>query len=210
MKKFLATFALAMVLLSGTALAADAKSLLNSAPLTPTLTGFEPCDKIVRKTLEEITNDKMTTYDKIKACYDWLIENCSYGLNGAMMQHATAENIRTSIGPIRACGMLEGHVGVCNDYSSAFAALARAIGLNCYTVSGLTARAAGGMSGHMWTVIKIDGTEYIFDPQIDDNIAKGGAIGYYRFCVTYEETPESYDDYEVNSYFKPFSGGDNT
>lgn len=207
MKKFLVTFALAMLLLSSSVFASDAKTLLNSAPLNPKLTGFSPCDEIVQEVLSEIITDEMTTYEKVKTCYDWLIENCSYG--GGIMHIYDIAQWREHQGAMRAQEMLKNRVGVCNDYSCAFAALTRAIGLNCYTVSGLTAKASGGMTGHMWTVIKINGTEYVFDPQIDDNIAKGGAIGYYRFCVTYEETPDSYGNYRPDNNFKPFDGGDN-
>ena len=205
MKKFFVVLILTLILFSSSAFAADAKTLLNSAPLNPTLTGFEPCDKIVKETLSKITNEEMTTYDKVKACYDWLIINCSYGINEEWTNYVTLKNFENYMGPIDATGMLKGHTGVCDDYSCAFAALVRAIGLNCYTISGGTARADGkGMTGHTWTVIKINGTEYIFDPQIDDNIAKGGVIGYYRFCKTYEEMPGSYANYRINKAFLPF------
>ena len=32
----------------------------------------------------------------------------------------------------------------------------------------------------------------MFDPQVEDNIAAGGAIRYLRFCKTYEEVPDKY------------------
>ena len=61
------------------------------------------------------------------------------------------------------------------------------------------------MTGHIWTFINISGTEYVFDPQIDDNIAKGGLVYYYRFCKTYDEVPDSYANYEIyKKYFAPF------
>ena len=138
----------------------------------------------------------MSTYEKVKTCYDYLVNTCSYGDNVTRLQFPEDN------GTARAYGMLTGHVGACDDYSCAFAALTRAIGLNCYTVYGLTARASGGMTGHIWCVIAIDGVEYVFDPQIDDNI---GANVYYRFCMTYDETPGSYENGEVRwGYFEPF------
>ena len=47
------TFILFMLILlcASSAFAADARSLINSASLTPTVTGFAPCDKIVNETL---------------------------------------------------------------------------------------------------------------------------------------------------------------
>ncbi len=195
MKKFFAMCAAVFFLLTSHVNAANAEYLLNNAELRPTLTGIKSCDAAVQQTLAKITNDGMSTYEKVKACYDWLIQNCSYGLNRSEFK---APDFKSELwqkdgNAFRAYGMLTGHVGVCTDYSCAFAALTRAIGLNCYMVRGLTARASGGMTGHDWCVMKINGVEYVFDPQIDDNIAKGGSIGYYRFCVTYDETPGSYE-----------------
>ena len=196
MKKFLITCAAIMILLTNSAKATDAEFLLNNAELYPTLTGADYCDEIVQETLAQITGDYMSTYDKVLACYNYLVDTCTYGDNVLRLDFPEAN------GTARAYGMLVGHVGACDDYSCAFAALTRAVGLNCYTVYGQTARADGGYTGHIWCVIAIDGVEYVFDPQIDDNI---GADVYYRFCVTYDETPDSYRDAEAyTDYFAPF------
>jgi len=190
---------------SGKTHASDAEYLLNSAELIPTYTGFEPCDTMIDYTLQYVVDDSMTTYEKVKACYDYLIDYSSYGSNEE--RHKYLSYVPSNlVGAGRAAGMLEGHIGACDDYSCAFAALVRAIGLNCYTVYGQTSRASGGMTGHIWTVINLDGTEYVFDPQIDDNISKGGPTYYYRFCKTYGEVagcyiPASYDKY---GYFHSF------
>lgn len=195
MRKFFVTFAAVLILLTGSAKASDPVSLLNNAPLQPTATGADYCDKIVKLTLTHITNDKMTTYEKVKACYDYLVSTCRYGDNVLRLNFPEAN------ATARAYGMLSGHIGACDDYSCAFAALTRAIGLNCYTVYGQTARASGGYTGHIWCAMKINGVEYVFDPQIDDNI---GANVYYRFCVTYNETPGSYYPSEIgHGYFYP-------
>ena len=185
--------------------ATDAEYVLNSAYLTPTYSGFEPCDKMVNYTLFYIVNDSMSTYEKVKACYDYLIDYSSYGDNVERLKYLDYVPSYW-VGAGRATGMLEGHIGACDDYSCAFAALVRAIGLNSYTVYGQTATASGGMTGHIWTVIDVDGVEYVFDPQIDDNISKGGPTYYYRFCKTYDEVgdcyiPASYDKY---GYFQSF------
>ena len=196
MKKFFATLALTLCLLTSSAQATDAEYLLNNAELYPTFTGDPYCDEAVARTLAAITYDGMSTYEKVLACYNYLVDTCSYGDNVLRLDFPEDN------GTARAYGILTGHVGACDDYSCAFAALTRAIGLNCYTVYGLTARASGGMTGHIWCVIAIDGVEYVFDPQIDDNI---GAGSYYRFCVTYDETPGSYENSEVRwGYFEPF------
>ena len=196
MKKFFLTCAALMILFTGSAKAMDNEYLLNNAELYPTWTGEDYCDEVVWQTLNQITYDGMSTCDKVRACYDYLVDTCTYGDNVLRLDFPEDN------GTARAYGMLVGHVGACDDYSCAFAALTRAIGLNCYTVYGQTARADGGYTGHIWCVVAIDGVEYVFDPQIDDNI---GADVYYRFCVTYDETPGSYYDSEVRwGYFEPF------
>ena len=195
MKKIFITCAAVLILMTGSARAADAEYILNNAELYPTSTGADYCDEIVQETLAQITGEYMSTYDKVLACYNYLVDTCSYGDNVLRLDFPEAN------GTARAYGMLAGHVGACDDYSCAFAALTRAIGLNCYTVYGQTARADGGYTGHIWCVIAIDGVEYVFDPQIDDNI---GGSSYYRFCVTYDETPGSYYPSETGwGYFYP-------
>ena len=199
-----------MLIVSSHVYAADAEYLLNHAELTPTTTGIQQCDQIVSSTLAQITNGQMTTYDKVKACYDYLIATCSYGHNQLSYNIPNGDftNLTKLEGPMRAFGMLRNHVGVCDDYTCAFTALVRAIGLNCYTIGGLTAKANGGMTGHAWCVINVGGTEYVFDPQIDDNIAKGGPVGYYRFCKTYDEIPGAYDAGRKTFYFRPLFEGE--
>ena len=199
MKKFLLTVVLMISMIGSTAHAFYERDLINGAPLTPTYTTFEPCNEIVRNTLARIVKPDMDTYDKVKVCYDYLIESCYYGDNRTMNQYPADT---PDEGAILAYCMLSEHVGACDHYSCAFAALVRAIGLNCYTIYGQTARADGGMTGHIWTVINIDGIEYVFDPQIDDNIAGGGATGYHRFCVTYNEVPGCYANFYNNHYFR--------
>ena len=167
-------------------------TLLNSVKLSPRSTDFEPLDELVESTLNKITKDDMTTYEKVKACYDFLINECSYGSNEALYDYIEYYFFGYA-NEVCAYGMLKGHVGVCDDYAAAFAALTTAIGLDCSIVTGTTSKAGGGYTAHAWCVITIDGTEYVFDPQVEDNIAKGGAIQYLRFCKKYEEVPGKYN-----------------
>lgn len=61
--------------------AANAKEVLNQATLTPTITNYKPLDKLVKKVLKKSIKDKMSTYEKVLACYDYLINNMSYSSN---------------------------------------------------------------------------------------------------------------------------------
>ena len=200
MKKFLLTLIMSLMFFINSAMAADAVNVLNSAQLTPTLTGYEPCDRQVLYTLSQITTPEMSTYAKVQACYDWLIVNCRYGY----LDEFTEPSFPQEEGATRAMDMLLYKIGACDDYSCAFSAMMRAIGLNCYTVYGQTSRADGGYTGHIWCVIKVDGVEYVFDPQVEDNIASGGDVYYYRFCKTYDEVYENYIPQRIErNYFVP-------
>lgn len=126
-----------------------------------------------------------TPYEKLQACYDWLIMNCSYAsadagsVGGSMMERLAYTIFKT-------------HTGVCNDYSSAFVVMARILGYDARLESGQTHKASGGYTGHMWCVINVHGVDYIFDPQVEDNMSAGGKINYLRFCKTYDEVPDKY------------------
>ena len=134
-----------------------------------TLMGDEDLNKYTNYILSVITTPEMTTYQRVKACYDWLIEHYEHG------------------GVDECYGYMD-----CYGYTDAFVYLTRAIGLDSYFVHGDTCKATGGFTNHAWAVIIIDGVEYVFDPDVEDKIAKGGKIGYYRFGKTYAEVPDKY------------------
>ncbi len=174
-----------------TSISSSVQNVLNKAKLNPKRSDFEPLNKEIDAVFAEVIANDMTTYEKVKACYDYLIDYCSYGNNAAASDYSDFY-FSGYYNEVSAYGMLKGKVGVCDDYSVAFAMLMEALGLNCYTVSGQTAKAGGGYTGHIWCEMNIDGTIYVFDPQVEDNIAKGGDVYYYRFCKKYEEVPTKY------------------
>ena len=57
--------------------AADADWVLNNAVLIPTYTNNAKCDNEVKYILSQITTDDMSTSQKVKCCYDWIINNCN-------------------------------------------------------------------------------------------------------------------------------------
>lgn len=151
------------------------RRLLNSVTLRPYVSNHAELDAAINALFDELFEPGMDTYDKVKACYDWLIENTTYQrphhLNGDDWQCAYQT--------------ITDGIGTCNCYSKAFAAMMRYIGLECYVVEGTTSANAGGFTGHEWTTVKIDGEFYIFDPQVEDAIAgrNGGTVNYVRFCL---------------------------
>lgn len=163
------------------------KGAVNEVTLSPVRSGSKELNDLIDQIFAQILTEKMTNYDKVKACYDWLITNTEYGLNPEMPSIEV-----TTWEEYEAYDVLSSHYGVCDHYAAAFAKMMQALGLNCRVEGGLTHRADGGYTPHAWNILTINGTEYVFDAQIDDNIAKDGAIGYYRFGKTYAEVPDKY------------------
>ncbi|MGN1090689.1 MAG: transglutaminase domain-containing protein [Huintestinicola sp.] len=138
-------------------------------------------DKLIKKKLAEITKGKDTNYDKVKAVYDWIIKNTSYDYGG--------------YGNYLSCDcLINDKIGTCADYSFVFMAMMRYLGYDAKMVSGQTHTSNGGFTGHEWVEVTIGGTVYVFDPQVEDNIAgrNKGKIQYLRFCKTYKEVDGKY------------------
>ena len=159
------------------------ESILNSAKLNPTKTGYPTLDNYATSVLKSVTNDSMSTYEKVKAVYDWVINNMSYQL-GFVIGEEIDSLINTygfyerdAVEVFLATNGFGTHRGSCDNYSAMFMVLTRRIGLDSYVIS---ARNKDG-SGHTTVNIKINGKWYNFDPQREDNSLKNGKIMYYAF-----------------------------
>jgi transglutaminase-like putative cysteine protease len=171
------------------------RGIINSAALTPTGTGFANVDAKINSIFNRIFTPGMDTYDKVKACYDYLIKNTSYQRNGGYPTAGYGNlSDQTSKNYIAWAAMstLDTGKGACNGYSAAFIAMVRMIGLKAGYASGETYSNSKGWMGHHWAEVYIGGETYIFDPQVEDNIANGGKISYTRFCKTYAERAKQY------------------
>ena len=163
---------------------------LANVTLTPEYDWPEPLRSVAEQVLTQVGGS--TPYEQLRGCYDWLIQNCSYG-RGKDIPMGPLQELGPSGWLAReAYSILVGREGVCFGYSAAFVVLARMIGFDAVMQHGQTHKATGGYTGHAWCVINIHGVDYVFDPQVEDNIAKGGTIQYLRFCKTYEEVPDKY------------------
>ena len=147
----------------------------------------------------------MTTYQKVKACYDYLINNASYGggsFSVPMRYTAFQDNLTVACAKY----ILTSKQGVCDDYSSAFMCMTRRIGLQSYTCPCQAPNQSGGVSGHMVAFISVGGVNYIFDPQIEDYSAKGGKIPYRNFCKTFEAMAKTYTQADPAAAKAAFGG----
>lgn len=165
----------------------DVQQLLNGAVLQPKQTQFGILNSLITDFMVENFTGDMDTYTKVKVAYDYFIDNMTYQtateLNMTMFSSEEAGVIWQCYPERYVVPLLLDHKGVCNHYSSAYAAILQAIGLDVQVVSGKTKSSAGGYSSHVWVTVRIDGVDYLFDPQVDQRIAQrnGNVPQYYRF-----------------------------
>ena len=171
---------------------------LNSVSLSPQQSSYAPLNSLVQQVLSQITSSNMSTYQKVMACYDYLVNNCRYGDAPSSYFNPGDEANERLYAEKSAYAILHGKVGICINYSAAFVAMTRAIGLKSYLRTGQTTAYAGGYTAHVWCEIELGGTMYIFDPELDDEMmTRGDTYEYTRFCRTYDQmtyhyVPEGY------------------
>ena len=181
------------------------ESILNSAKLNPIKTGYSSLDNKVSSVINSVTNSSMSTYEKVKAVYDWVINNMSYQIGFIVGEEIDAlinnygfyEMDATQI--FLAMNGFATKKGSCDNYSAMFMILTRRIGLDSYVVG---ARNNDG-SGHTTVNIKINGKYYNFDTQMDDKSAKNGKIMYYGFGKSDSEV-KTYTYIDRNGYISSF------
>ena len=175
------------------------QAILNGVQLAPAAASqSEELEQLVEEILEEIIEDEMSTYEKVKACYDYVSSTVSYGSHmrhlGAAVGDTTAGAIYSSYGELEGFGAvaLSAKTGLCNAYASAFLLLLRPLGLSGSLVSGQTRSGGGGYAYHEWAEIDIGDEIYLFDPQLEQDLTAAGLPAYTVFCRTYEQVPGRY------------------
>ena len=176
------------------------KELINAQPLRPQATGIPELDSKVQEIFAEIFKPNYTTYDKVKAIYDYEVKNFTYG--GGLISIWDAFSLAGEkvfkqreelLIAYNAYSVLTTNVGVCDDYAAAFMVMTRAIGLESYVVSGTI-----NGKGHAWNNMRVSGKLYFFDAQAESASAAGGSIGYYCFGKSDKDVSSSYVYYDRN------------
>lgn len=179
----------------------DVKAVLNGAELEPQSLQSEELGELVEETMDELCGEEMDTYDKVKVCYDYLVENMSYGNQMRYLNvkagDATCADIYYDCGEVEgfAAVALTSKIGYCNGYSSALIVMLRTLGIDAWLVEGETGSANGGYAYHKWTEADIGGVTYLFDPQLEQDLTAAGLPAYSVFCKTYDEVGDRYIKY---------------
>lgn len=121
-------------------------------------TGDNELDLNLNALVDQLTTPSMTRDQKLRALYNYCRDNFSY------LKRPLVEAGRTGWEPEYAASFLSLKKGNCYSFSALFSLLAREIGQPAYTVVGGLGKNA---SPHGWVEIKLDGTVYMFDPQLE-------------------------------------------
>lgn len=118
--------------------------------------------------VSEQLDDSMTEGEQIEALYEYIVENVSYDFRYYSDWEAMPYESTVAIGALR------DHLAICGGYAQAFQTLLDLIGVENYTVSGVSQG-----EYHMWNYVVVDGVGYYCDPTSD----RGGMRNHYMLTV---------------------------
>ncbi|MDO4458619.1 MAG: transglutaminase domain-containing protein [Clostridia bacterium] len=156
--------------------------LLNSVTLTPRATGDPELDALVKKIIDSVTTGSMTKAEKLKACYDYLINNFTFGFPDTYYGKYTVYHKNSLDSKIYRNGKdsLFRNKGTCYGFSCAFTILARRLGFKAVIQEGgIVYTDSLEYQQHYWVNIKLGSKWYLFDPQVEQcckNSAWDGGI----------------------------------
>lgn len=174
------------------------KQLLNAEKLKPQKTNHKELDALVGKIFKKIHKPNMTTEQKVRACYDYLVKNMTYGNGFVDPYRGTYYTFYDERMANNAYQILKTKTGVCDHYSAAFMVMCRRIGLEAYEIDGEVESKSGGYTGHAWAYIVLNGEKYVFDPQVQ---SRNKQAPYYFYGKTYAQMGDMY--YIGGSYYNP-------
>ena len=151
----------------------DGKLVLQEGQPLPTESS--PLQTLVAETLAGIVTPEMTQEQKLRACYDYMIEHCSYKRSYEKPAGDWTGTYATDI--------LTTGKGNCYRFASGFAYLAKGLGYESRVATGQIKSKKGGVTPHGWTEIKIGDVWYLFDADMQDSNGRD----YYM--KTYEAYP---------------------
>ncbi len=190
----------------------EVRQLVNGIELHPQRTGYPEMDKLLEDLVKPY--EGKDNYTKIGAMYDWVVTNIEYSWEGYSQDRAPAYDKFTLKYDLayetglpkafpdeiinRSYHTLTAKKGVCYDFSALFAVIARYIGVESYVHTG-EIRIGTWRGHHGWTVLKINGTNYIFDTQQDNRKLGRGENWHSHFGIPPASAGRFTPETEVNA-----------
>lgn len=155
---------------SGTITATDGGYLYNvniAASYYTTAEQEQAVTAAVAGALTSMNIASLSSYDKVKAIYDYVCKSCNYDSSPL-----TDDYTRFS-----AYGAIGKGSAVCQGYTSLFYRMCREAGIGCKVITG---------ANHSWNIVQIDGVYYCVDATWDDNYYNAGlAYTYFLKCASH-------------------------
>ena len=135
---------------------------------------------VVEGILASIITPEMTEEEKLRACYDYMVNTHTYKRT---YETPTADWTGTFGWEILTSGQ-----GNCFRFASAYASLLRGLGYDARVATGKIGSSRGGLAPHGWTEVLIGDTWYIFDTEMQ-YATKGRKDYYFKTYATYPSKP---------------------
>ena len=147
-------------------------------------TGDAALDERLNALVEQYAAPSMARDEQLRAVYNYCRDNFSY------LKRPLVSAGQTGWEPEYAAAFLAMGKGNCYSFSALFCLLARELGQPAYTVVGGLGKNA---SPHGWVEIRLDGTVYSFDPQLEWRYVHDyGRKSHNLFKVFPQNTGHSY------------------
>ena len=179
---------------NGYALVSGSWNTLSFGPDGKYTCGNEQIDAYINNVVTSVTNSSMTQEEKLKACFGYVFDNMVYLGNNNHVPRGADPSTWTESYMLRYINM--GNRGNCYCFSSFMYYLARRLGYAANAISGAIDKTND--YDHGWMDIEIDGTLYIFDPELGRKWYEkdSGKYPRYRFFkMTYDSAPFLYVRY---------------
>ena len=134
------------------------------------------------------TDRHSSAAQKMYTCYSYLWRNYSYQRFYGI---PTAKDL-----PGYETDMLSYGSGNCFRFATTFAYLAKVLGYQSRVAVGNISAAAGGMTPHGWTEIKVDGYWYMCDPDMQKEIPSVNC--YMKTAATYRYRHNCFHRYTIS------------
>jgi hypothetical protein len=136
------------------------------------ITTYSDTDRFIENILDSVITANMTSEQKVKAVYDYMIHNFTHSddampilLRGGEEEINPVDTERSLFTPI----MLSGK-GTCDVFASGLRLLLLRLGFECNYVSGQYVNRNGSQSGHGWNQVKIDDEWYWLDVDVEGTV----------------------------------------
>ncbi len=140
-----------------------------------------------KELLSQILDESMSDVEIAHAIYDWIMWRVSYDSAASYVDEIEDA---VKLGAFYIEGVLtdENYTAVCDGMSKTYSLLCNMAGLPCVRVTGY-ADSGGGMGGHAWNKVKVDGEWYVVDCTWGDYET---SVEYYKYITPFRKTLMSF------------------